>query len=45
VREEFEHSYLSVNVDFDSGCEEDILESNGDILMVFFYSLFAWCLY
>ncbi|OJA08716.1 hypothetical protein AZE42_07093 [Rhizopogon vesiculosus] len=33
VREEFERSYLSVDVDSDLGCGEDVLESNGDIWM------------
>jgi len=45
VREEFERSYLSVNVNSDLECEEDVSESNGDISMVFFYLLFTWCSY
>ena len=45
VREEFERSYLSVDVNSDLGCEEDVLESSGDIWMVFFYLFFTWCSY
>jgi hypothetical protein len=45
IREEFERSYSSAYVDSDLGCEEDAMESNGDMWMVFFYLFFTWCSY
>lgn len=40
VREEFERSYLSLDADSDLGREADVLESNDNILMVFFFFSF-----